>query len=216
MTKKISNTNKASSKPPVRRRKDARPAEIIAAGIEEFALHGFERARLVNIAARAGISKGTIYLYFASKEALFAAAIEEHVIKVLNQNEAELIDFEGTTEELVRKILWRMYTKILTRENLGLLRILISEAERVPQLAAQYHSHALGKSFAVLEAVITRGISRGELTESAATKEPSLVMAPAVFLAIHHLVFAELEDIDVESFYEGHVELVLRGLGATN
>ena len=80
-----------------RRRKDARPAEILAAGIKEFAQFGFERARLDRIAEVAGISKGTIYLYYTSKEALFLAAVEEHIITVMAENETVLEDFEGTT-----------------------------------------------------------------------------------------------------------------------
>ena len=78
-----------ASKPKTQRRKEARPSEIIEAGINEFAAHGFERARLDRIAKSAGIAKGTVYLYYESKEALFLAAAEKYVVQVMAENEAQ-------------------------------------------------------------------------------------------------------------------------------
>ncbi|MEM9435679.1 MAG: TetR/AcrR family transcriptional regulator [Pseudomonadota bacterium] len=204
--------SKATPKGRVRRRKEARPGEIISAGIAEFAEYGFERARLERIAAKAGISKGTIYLYFNSKEALFSAAIEEHVLNVVAQNEAEITGFEGTTEALLRSILGRIYRKLLTPENTALMRVLIAESGRVPGLAAKYHEMALGRGIAMLKAIIERGVRRGEVVESIVSRQHELIVAPAIFLAVHNMVFSEFDEIDVEAFFESHVSLIVRGL----
>jgi len=206
-------STQAASKAPVRRRKEARPAEIVAAGIAEFATHGFANARLDRIATRAGIAKGTIYLYFPSKEALFVAAIEDHVINLMKETESDLTGFDGSTEALLRRLLERVYAKIVTPENQSLLRILISESQRVPELAATYHEMTFARGMGILTAVIERGVARGEMEESAVTRTPLLIMAPAVFMGVHNLIFADLEELDFEQFFEGHLEPVLRGLG---
>lgn len=203
----------APDRPRIRRRKASRPGEILAAGIEEFGEHGFERARLDRIAAKAGIAKGTIYLYFSSKEALFAAAVEEHVVNLMEETESDLTSFNGPTEELIRRLLTRVYAKIVTAENQALMRILISESHRVPQVAEKYHDMALARGIAILQAVIARGIERGELRESAVTRNPQLITAPAVFVAIHNMAFDKFSPIDVHQYFEGHLELVLLGLG---
>ena len=200
-------------KPRTRRRKAARPGEIVSAGIAEFGEFGFERARLDRIAAKAGIAKGTIYLYFPSKEALFAAAVEEHVINLMEETESDLTSFTGSTDELLKRLLTRVYAKIVTPENQALMRILISESNRVPEIAAKYHDMALARGLGILTAVIERGIARGEVTESAVTQNPHLILAPAVFLTVHNMAFEELSPIDLDTFFEGHLELVLRGLG---
>lgn len=203
-------------KPKTRRRKEARPGEIVTAGIAEFAEYGFERARLDRIAQRAGIAKGTIYLYFPSKEALFIAAAEEHVVTTMAENETRVTHFEGSTEDLIREVLRSAYAKMMTVENQAIMRILVSEAHRLPDLAKTYHDMAITRGVSVLTKIVERGIQRGELSESAATQNPQLLIAPAVYVCLNGMAFSDLNPIDVDSYFEGHVELIMRGLCGRN
>ncbi|MEL6608020.1 MAG: TetR/AcrR family transcriptional regulator [Pseudomonadota bacterium] len=196
-----------------RRRKAARPGEIVAAGIEEFAEHGFERARLDRIAAKAGIAKGTIYLYFPSKEALFLAAVEEHVISVMAENELTLQTFEGSTEDLLRVSLKSAYAKMLSPENQAVMRILISESHRLPDMAQTYHDMAIKRGSALLAGLVERGIARGELRESAATQTPELLIAPIMFACLHNMTFQHIDPLDIDEYFEGHIEMIMRGIG---
>lgn len=194
------------------RRKEARPAEIIAAGMAEFAEHGLERARLDRIAKSAGVAKGTIYIYFDSKEALFEAAVQQHVVHLLDATEADLIGFEGPTRALLTRLFRRIYDRFLSPEASAILRILVAEGARFPDLVARYHAVTIHRGSALLEAIVARGIARGELRDGAVAKCPQILMAPAMFYGIHDMVFGAIDPIDLEPFFAAHVELVLSGI----
>jgi len=195
-----------------RRRKDARPAEIIAAGISEFAQYGFERARLDRIAKAAGISKGTIYLYYDSKEALFLAAAEEHVITVMAENENVLETFEGTTSEMLTKLLQSVYQRFVEGEAQALFRILITEGDRIPDVVASYHAMTIKRGATLLRRILERGVARGEVSDSAILANPQVVIAPAIFFALHNMMFRKSGKLEFESFFEAHINLVLYGV----
>ncbi|MEM1301446.1 MAG: TetR/AcrR family transcriptional regulator [Pseudomonadota bacterium] len=199
-------------KPKTRRRKAARPGEIVEAGLAEFAQHGFERARLDRIAKRAGIAKGTIYLYFPSKEALFTAAIEEYIVQTMAENDAVIDSFDGDTEDLVRIVLKTTYTNILRPETRAVMRIVIAEAERLPDISRQFHDMAVRKGLGILKKIVARGIKRGDLQENAATRTPQLIIAPAFYLAVNLMAFGQIEELDVDAYFEGHIEMVMRGM----
>jgi len=199
-------------KPKTRRRKAARPGEIVQAGLAEFAEHGFERARLDRIAKRAGIAKGTIYLYFPSKEALFMAAIEEYILQTMAENDAVIDSFDGATEDLVRMVLKTTYGNILRAETRAVMRIVIAESERIPEIAKQFHDMAVKRGLSILKKIVARGIKRGDLAKNAATQTPQLIIAPAFYLAVNLMAFGDTEHIDVDTYFEGHVHMVMRGM----
>lgn len=201
-----------SLKPRTRRRKEARPAEIMAAGMQEFAMHGFERARLDRIAKAAGISKGTIYLYYPSKEALFLAAVEENVIRVMAEGEMRLQGATGTTEELLVQLLESIYERMVEGHAKTLLRILIAEADRMPHLVETYHDMAIQRGMQLLKKILLRGVARGEVAESAIIDNPQVLMAPAIFLALHGNLFGKISPIDPKGHFAAHVEMILHGV----
>ena len=151
-------TNTALSR---RRRKEARPGELIDAAIEVFAEKGFSGSRLEDVARRAGVSKGTAYLYFPNKEALFKAAIHEVVVTRIAMGEREVEEWRGSSEELLRQVLGHWAQVIRSRQG-GLLKLIVAEARNFPDLAAWYHTEVGERGNRLLMAVLRRGVEREE------------------------------------------------------
>ncbi len=197
-----------------RPRKEGRPEEILAAGFREFAEKGFHGARLDNVAARAGVAKGTLYLYYDSKEALFEAAVRSRIIPVLDRA-AKLVDFyPGPTRFLLRLIFKMMYRRIADEDVRTIMRIIIAEGERFPTLTEFYYREFIAKVLAVLTRVVERGIQRGELRDGAATRLPQVLIAPGIMAAVWQMTFQPYKPIALEDFLEAHIDLVMKGIGA--
>jgi AcrR family transcriptional regulator len=128
------------------RRKEARPAELTAAALELFVEKGFAGTRLDDVAARAGVSKGTLYLYFDSKEALFKAVIQEGIVPILEEGSDLVEAFKGSASELLRLMVGEWWPRIGDTHLAGVPKLMISEARNFPELAIYYH-----------DAVIVRG-----------------------------------------------------------
>lgn len=197
---------------PRQRRKDARPAELLVAGFAEFAEKGFLAARLDDVAVRAGVAKGTIYLYYPSKEALFEAAVRARIVPLIGEVGALVEGFPGPTRELLGLVLAAAYARIADPDARTLIRIMIAEGHRFPALVEFYHREFLSKAEALVAAVVARGIARGEIKPSAATRLPIIVMAPAIMAGIWQLTFAAVEPVSVERFMEAHLALLVDGL----
>ncbi len=195
-----------------RPRKDERPAEILEAGFREFADKGFLATRLDDVAARAGVAKGTVYLYYESKEALFEAAVRSRVMPVVAQVGTLADAHDGPTIELLRLIVRTMYVRLADPEVRTLMRILIADGQRFPGLIKFYHREVLSKLTAVLNALIQRGVSRGEYRKGALTDLPEVLVAPGVMGAIWQMTFASEEEISLERFLEAHLDLIERCL----
>lgn len=207
--------NEAKEQPTARkqrRRKEARPAEILAAGITEFEEHGFAGANLNRIAQKAGISKGTIYLYFASKEALFMAAIEEHVTSVMGESEAELSAEEGTTRELLERLLRNMYARFVHGEAQALFRILLTEGDRMPNVISDYHAMTVQRGTTLLKRILARGLERGEVRDGPHMEIPNVLIAPAIYFAVHSMMFRSAQPLDFEKYFEAHTDMLFHGV----
>lgn len=198
--------------PKPRRRKDARPGEIVAASITEFEQHGFHKANLNRIAQKAGISKGTIYLYFDSKEALFLAAIEEHVASVMGESEAEAAAVEGTTRDLLANLLRNMYARFVQGEAQALFRILLREGDRMPGVIQDYHAMTVQRGVTLLRKILDRGVARGEVRPGPVQNTPQVVIAPAVYFAVHNMMFRDAQPLDFEAYFETHLDVLFQGV----
>ena len=197
---------------PRKRRKEARPGEIVEAGLREFAEKGFAAARLEDIAARAGIVKGTIYRYFESKEALFREAVRLRVLPVLQEADEMVARYPGPTDELLRGLLQAIYARFVASDSRVLMRIIIAEGQRFPEIPAYYHREMITKGEALLRKIIARGVERGEFRESAVRDYPAIVVAPALAAAILQMAFTAQSSIDLDRYREAHLDLVLNGL----
>lgn len=194
------------------RRKDARPSEILEAGLALFAERGFAATRLEDVAKRAGIAKGTVYLYFSSKESLFEVALKDRMVSTMEGVGELTASFAGSTEELLGLALRRIYGQMIEGDAGVLLRILISEGDRFPDLVTLYREVALSKGMATMKAILKRAEARGELRVSADEVDPRMIVAPIAILAIGGNVFGAQSHGDRDAFLARHLDLVLRGL----
>ena len=195
-----------------RRRKEARPAELIDAGLQEFALHGFAAARLEDVARRAGVVKGTIYRYFADKEALFLAAVRSRITPVFDEITGFVDTFPGSTRELLQLMLASVHKQLVNSEVRVLIRIIIAEGERFPALPELYYREIIAKGRTLLERIVARGIERGEVRKGSVANLPIVIMAPAIMAAIWGMTFDRHAPISSEAFLAAHLDLVFNGL----
>jgi AcrR family transcriptional regulator len=197
---------------PRRRRKEARPAEIIDAGLQEFALHGFAATRMEDVAARAGIAKGTIYRYFEDKETLFIAAIRSRLFIFSGSIQEQIDSFPGHSSDLLRLLFTHIHQTMDDPEVRVLEQIFLSEGARFPVLTELYHREVLSHGRALLARVVARGVARGEFREGPATSLPMVLIAPALLAVFWKMNFQRHETISPEAFLQAHLDLVLHGI----
>jgi AcrR family transcriptional regulator len=198
---------------PRRRRKEDRPAQLIEAAIEVFAEKGFAAARLEDVARLAGVGKGTAYLYFPTKEALFKAAIQDVVVTRIAMGEREIEDWQGPTEELLRQVLAHWMHVIRSRRG-GLLKLIVAEAKNFPDLAQWYQAEVAERGHRLLVAVLRRGVERGEFRPLDLEAVAGVIACPLAFRAIWAHSLGEFEELPVsdERFYETYFAIMLSGL----
>ncbi|MDR3514496.1 MAG: TetR/AcrR family transcriptional regulator [Azospirillaceae bacterium] len=195
-----------------RRRKDARPQEIIAAGLAEFAERGFAATRLEDVATRAGIVKGTIYRYFGSKEALFEAALSSGMGPACETLQESVADNDGSTIDLLRSMIRQLYKLLFTPDVELLARIIISEGRRFPAVAELYHRLLVSRGRDILHRIVERGLARGELLPSPFCATPEVLVSPVIMALVWHMVFDGFAPIEPERFLEAHLDLLERAL----
>lgn len=195
-----------------RRRKDARPAELLDAAFQEFAEKGFRGTRLEDVAARAGVVKGTIYLYYENKTALFEAAVRSRMLPVVDQVQEHVLRHDGPAEGLLRFMIEMIYSRLANPEVRTLIRILVADGPAFPDLLAFYHRVFVSKMVGMLEAIVRRGVERGEFQASAIGQVPQVVMGPALMGAFWQMTFAPYQPAPLDQFMAAHLELVLDGL----
>lgn len=211
-----------SSDPPVsptrQRRKDARPGELIAAAIDLFVERGFAATRLDDVAARAGVSKGTLYLYFDSKEALFQAAIREGLVTVMDDVDAIIDRYDGPTAELATELLLFWWRQVGSTRWGGIPKLLLSESRNFPETAAYYRDAVIRRGHHLVARVLQRGIARGELRPVDVPAAVEVLFAPLLLLTLWRHSFGLCGDEpghpfnEPENFLRMHVELAMRGL----
>ena len=198
--------------PPRQRRKQARPGEIIEAGLAEFGESGFAATRLEDVARRAGIAKGTIYLYFDSKEALFEAAVRSRLGPVLDEAGAMINAFPGPTIDLLRLLIPVIYAKLVDSDARILVRIILSEGARFPAITELYYRAAVAKGRAFLARIVERGVARGEFRAGPLTDLPIVLIAPVLMAAFWKMTFEPYDPIATERFLAAHLDLIVNGL----
>lgn len=198
---------------PRRRRKDARPSELTAAALDLFVEKGFAATRLDDVAARAGVSKGTLYLYFDSKEALFKAVIEEGIVPALAAAEQQLAGYQGSSAGLLQALLNGWWQQIGNTHLGGVVKLIISESRNFPDVAQYYHDHVIVRGRSLLRAALNRGIAAGEFREMDVESCIDVAIAPLLMLVIWRYSFCFCgNDIDPATFLRTHVDLLVNGL----
>jgi AcrR family transcriptional regulator len=205
-----------TDKPARHRRKEARPAELTAAALELFVEKGYAATRLDDVAALAGVSKGTLYLYFDSKEALFKAVVREGLLPALAEGEALVAGFTGGSADLLREVATGMWALIGAQRIGGIPKLIFAEARNFPEIARFYHEEVILRGTALIRSVIERGIARGEFRPANIDAAIHVVLAPVLMRMIwrHSLDLCAAARIPDETYFAEYFEVMLRGLGA--
>jgi AcrR family transcriptional regulator len=192
-------------------RRAARREAILAAALDEFADRGFEGARLDDVARRAGIAKGTIYLYFSDKEALFQELIRAALSPVVS-----IIETAHSVDLPLRAVCDRL-AGAFTREVLGtrrkdIVRLMLSEGPRFPKIAKFYYEEVPARAFAAVRALVRKGIERGEIADDTLEKFPQLLIAPGLVAVVWNGLFDKYEPLDAEAMLRAHFKLIFKAI----
>ena len=196
------------------RRKDARPGELSSAALELFVERGFAATRLDDVAKRAGVSKGTLYLYFDSKDDLFKAVIREGIVSRIVEFEERMRAYRGSSADLMRLLVQTWWQKIGATKLAGITKLMMSEAGNFPELAKFYHDEVIVRGMALFAAAIQRGIDSGEFRPIELVHTPHICAAPVVMLMLWRNSFnlCGTEQMNPEIYLATHTDLLLRGL----
>ena len=196
------------------RRKDARPSEILAAALETFVEHGYAAAKLEDVARRAGVTKGTLYIYFESKEALFKAVVRENVVPILATAEQLTEDPAADPEALLRRLVADWWQAMGPSQLGGLPKLVMSEAANFPELAQFWFDEVVQRGRQTFARVLRRGIAAGTFRPVDVDLTVRMILAPVLMAAIwkHSFRACEKEAFSVEQYLATSVDIFLRGV----
>jgi len=207
-----------SPTPTRQRRKEARPQELLDAALALFVEKGYAATRSEEVARRAGVSKGTLYLYYPSKEVLLKAVIRHNLAALIAEG-IELVDaFEGSTSELITLMMRTWWHRVNNTPASGIFKIMMSEACNFPELAAFYSEEVITPAEAMIRRALERGVARGEFRTIALDEITLVLSAPILFMALHKhsLGACGVAGLvrDGNCVVDTHIDLVLNGLKA--
>lgn len=202
------------SKPRWERRKEARPQELLASAIELFVERGFAATRLEDVARRAGVSKGTLYLYYANKEDLFKAVVRQSIIPMIDDADASVAEFDGHSAELLRHVILSWWRRIGATKVSGISKLILAEADNFPELARFYRQEVMTRGITMMSNMLERGIRRGEFREIDVAQTAQVLIAPLIMLSTwkHTIAPCERCDLQPEAFLDAFLDLTLHGL----
>mgnify|MGYP000899704908 CR=1 FL=1 len=197
-----------------RRRKEARPAELTAAALDLFVDKGYAATRLEDVAARAGVSKGTLYLYFDGKEARFKAVVREGLLPALTEGEALVDRFSGPAVDLLREVVAGMWRLIGSQRIGGIPKLVFSEAHNFPEIARFYHAEVILRGTALIRSVIERGVARGEFRVADVNAAIHIVIGPLLMRMIwrHSIDCCTEAGVGDEAYFSTYFDIMLGGL----
>lgn len=196
------------------RRKEARPAELMAAALELFVSKGFAATRLDDVAAHAGVAKGTLYLYFDSKEALFKAVIQQGIVPILDQDAELISNFSGNSVALLQWLVLNWWERVSTTPLGKISRIIMSEAGNFPELADFYNHAVIIRGRDLLRQALNRGTASGEFRLLDMDVTIDAIFAPMMMLLIWGNSLNVLGCLTQEPsrYLARHLDLILNGL----
>jgi TetR/AcrR family transcriptional regulator len=198
------------------RRKEARPGELLDAALDLFVEKGFAATRAEEVAARAGVSKGTLFLYFPSKEELFKAVVRENISGRFQEWNEEFQKFEGSSADMVRQCMKVWWDRVGATKASGITKLIISEARNFPDIAAFYQQEVIRPGQDLIRRILQRGVERGEFHIHDLEYASFSITAPMIFLIMmkHSLGACAPQDhpLDPERYIASQVETMLHGL----
>lgn len=197
------------------RRKDARPREILDAALELFVERGYAATRLDDVAHRAGVSKGTLYLYFDGKEELFKAVVRSGIVRAIEDAEHTVATYAGSSADLLRALVAGWWQYIGSTKLSGIPKLMVAEAQNFPELARFYYAEVIQRGSRLFQCAIERGIARGEFRPVNADHTVRAVMAPLIMRSIlQHSFLSRVreQDFDTPAYFDTLLDVVLNGL----
>lgn len=209
--------NNASANPALSRReqqKEARRRDILEAGFQVFAAQGFTATRLDEVAERAGVGKGTIYLYFASKEALFEEVVRVNIFPYRDEAEHRVSEFQGSAAALLASHLEYVYGRMEDEKSPALIALVMGEAHRFPQITEFFFREVISRTQENMRRIIERGIASKEFRRTDVHTFTQILVAPVLIGALWKLQYQALSPLDLKAYARAHIDLVLNGLRA--
>jgi AcrR family transcriptional regulator len=183
---------------------------ILAAALDEFAANGFAATRLDDVARRAGVAKGTIYLHFRDKEALFQELIRSVFTPLIGRLE-QMAAHEMPLRDFAERLVDIFVEQIFATRRKDVIRLIISEGPRFPAIAEFHYREVLSRVIALVRAFLRRAIERGEIETDALIRFPQLLVAPGLVAIVWSGLFDRFEPLDVRALMRAHLDLLFRG-----
>jgi AcrR family transcriptional regulator len=201
------------------RRKEARPQELLEAALSLFVEKGFASTRSEEVAARAGVSKGTLYLYFPSKEDLFKAVVQQTLAADIAEGARVMQSHTGTAAEILVDVLVEWWTRIYEGPGSGVFKLVVTEMRNFPELAQFYAQEVVEPGCGLIAGMVERGIAQGEFRQVDVAHATQSIVLPMIMLCLHkHSIgacgFQPPAAQHPHEFIRQHLQLLLRGLQA--
>jgi AcrR family transcriptional regulator len=202
------------NKPRWTRRKEARPQELLNAALDLFVERGYAATRLDDVAAQAGVSKGTLYLYFANKEDLFKAVVRENLVPVLDEAQGLIDQYQGTSAQMFRDFILGWWKRIGDTKLSGITKLMLAESGNFPELAQFYHEEVISRSNTIIIRMLERGIARGEFREIDTVNANMVIVSPIMMLMMWRHSFGALQSTPISplDFLNTFIDLISHGL----
>jgi AcrR family transcriptional regulator len=195
------------------RRKEQRPQEILDAAFEAFSERGFAATRLEDVAALAGVTKGTIYVYFETKEKLFEAMVRQYSSRMLADADAMLAATKGSSRKRLEAFLAFVYLRCArNRAGREIIRFIVTESKRFPRLVEENYRDFIAPTMLLVGDLLAEGAANGEFRENVTREAAEIILAPMVFLSILRLILDDGLKIDEDAYVAAHIDLALHGL----
>ncbi|WP_228749421.1 TetR/AcrR family transcriptional regulator [Bradyrhizobium sp. BR 10261] len=180
---------------------------IVAAAMEEFITRGFAATRLDDIAKRAGVAKGTIYLHFKDKESMFEELVRTVIVPVVAKLNA-LPPPTGSVRDLIEAFAGNFLKEVIGTRRGDLVRLIVAEGPRFPAVADFYYREVVSRGMAGMRALIELGIARGEIHQANLARYPQILIAPAMIAVIWQSLFARHAPLDAQEMLRVHLDLI--------
>ena len=191
---------------------EARRQAIVTAALEEFCARGFAATRLDDVAARAGVAKGTIYLHFDDKEALFREIVGTMLVPLVAVLE-EAPPPDVSIRAVIAHFFEMFVQEIYSTQRRNVLRLVMTEGPRFPELAAFYYRNVVERAITAMRALLARARERGELADDRLIRFPQLIIAPALVAIVWSGLFDRFAPIDVDAMLQAHLDTLFDGAG---
>jgi AcrR family transcriptional regulator len=180
---------------------------IIAAGLEEFVARGFAATRLDDVAKRAGVAKGTIYLHFKDKEALFEELIRTAIVPLVTRLGAPPAA-DGSVRDMIESFAHTFIQEVATTKRGDIVRLIVAEGPRFPNVADFYYREVVSRGLGGMRALIELGIARGEISNKNLARFPQILVAPAIVAVIWQSLFNKHAPLDANEMFRVHLDLI--------